>query len=433
MKHLLLISRDQIGERMAGPAIRYWEMAKAFSKHRPVYLLTPNACTLSHPNITVMRSTLKNLKNALKNASAVLAQSISPFEAPLAQTAGVPFILDAYDPMPIENLEFFRFDSMERRFQIMTNSQNDMVFSMQSADFIVCANERQKDLWIGMLLAIGKINPVIYDADPHFKTLIDLVPFGISTEPPVRNGIGLREKLHLREKDKVLLWGGGVWNWFDPLTLIRAVAKLREKRDDIHLVFMGIKHPRDDVPEMQMTRDAIALAKELNLTDRSVHFNFGWRPYHERQNDLLDATCGVSTHFDNAETRFSFRTRLLDCLWSEMPMIVTEGDHFASLVKAQGLGFVVPPKDEQALAEAIEKLVDSESLRLEMKKKIAEAKKHYYWEEVIKPIERFIDQGKAPIPQGIRFSSYIRFTTAFIKERGLLSTLQSIFKKLLNR
>jgi glycosyltransferase involved in cell wall biosynthesis len=433
MKHLLLISRDQIGERMAGPAIRYWEMAKAFSMHRPVYLLTPNACTLSHPNMTVMRLTLKNLKNALKNASALLSQSISPLEAPLAQTAGVPFILDAYDPMPIENLEFFRFDTMDRRFQIMTNSQNDMIFSMQSADFIVCANERQKDLWTGMLLALGKINPVIYDADPHFKTLIDLVPFGISSIPPKKNGIGLREKLHLREKDKVLLWGGGVWNWFDPLTLIRAVAKLREKRDDIHLVFMGIKHPRDDVAEMQMTRDAIALAKQLNLTDRSVHFNFGWRPYDERQNDLLDATCGVSTHFDNAETRFSFRTRLLDCIWSGLPMIVTDGDHFATLVHSQGLGYVVPPKDEQALAEAIEKMVDQEPLRMEMKKKIAEVKQHYYWEEVIKPIERFIDQKKAPVPQGIRLSSYIRFTTAFIKERGVLSTMQTIFKKLLNR
>lgn len=433
MKHLILISRDQIGERMAGPAIRYWEMAKALSCHRPIYLLTPNVCTLSHPNIHVARLTLKNLKNALNNASGIVAQSISPLEAPLAQSAGVPFILDAYDPMPIENLEFFRFDPLNKRFQIMANSQNDMIFSMQTAEFVVCANERQKDLWIGMLLALGKINPLVYDADPHFKTLIDLVPFGISSEPPQKNGMGLREKLHLREKDKVLLWGGGVWNWFDPLTLIRAVAKLREKRDDIHLVFMGIKHPRDDVPEMQMTKEAISLAKQLNLTDRSVHFNFGWRPYHERQNDLLDATCGVSTHFDNAETRFSFRTRLLDCLWSGLPMIVTEGDHFATLVKSQGLGYAVPPKDEQALASAIEDLVDHEPQRQEMKKRIAEIKKHYYWEEVVKPIERFIDQGTARRPQGINLTSYIRFTTAFIKERGLLGTMNSVFKKLMNR
>lgn len=433
MKHLVLISRDSIAERMAGPAIRYWEMAKAISLHRPVHLLTVNECSLTHPNITITQLTLKNLKKALKDAAAVFAQSISPLEAPLAQAAGVPYIFDAYDPMPIETLEFFRFDPLEKRFQIMTNCQNEMIFSMQSADFIVCANERQKDLWTGVLLSLGKINPVIYDADPHFRTLIDLVPFGISSEPPVRNGPGIREKFHLRDKDKVLLWGGGVWNWFDPLTLIRAIALLRKKRDDVHLVFMGIKHPRDEMPEMQMTRNAINLAKELNLTDRSVHFNFGWRPYNERQNDLLDATCGVSTHFDNAETRYSFRTRLLDCLWSGLPMVVTEGDHFASLVKSQKLGFAVPPENVQALADAIEKLIDDEDLIAEMKRNIALVKKDYYWEEVVKPVERFCERVLPIRPQGIRLAPYIRFTTTFVKERGFIGSVKALCRKLLKR
>lgn len=433
MNHLLLISRDHIGECMAGPGIRYWEMAKAFSLHRPVHLLTRNDCSLSHPNITISKLTFKSLRNALKNASAVLSQSISPIEAPLVQAAGVPFIFDAYDPMPIENLEFFRFDSLKQRFRIMSNSQNETLFSMQSADFIVCANERQKDLWLGVLLALGKINPVIYDADPHFKTLIDLVPFGISSTPPKRTGKGIREKFHFREKDKILLWGGGVWNWFDPLTLIRAIASLRAKRDDVHLVFMGIKHPRDDVPEMQMTKEAVELSKQLNLTNRAVHFNFDWKPYNERQNDLLDATCGVSMHFDNAETRFSFRTRLLDCLWSGLPMIVTEGDHFASLVRSHGLGLVVPSQDDNALADAIEKMIDQEDLRAEMQKNIASMKRDYYWEEVIKPIERFCDSDLPLQRRGIRFASYVNYTTAFVKERGLMNAFQTLFKKLLNR
>ena len=30
--------------------------------------------------------------------------------------------------------------------------------------------------------------------------------------------------------DKVILWGGGIYNWFDPLTLIRAVDRLRQRR-----------------------------------------------------------------------------------------------------------------------------------------------------------------------------------------------------------
>lgn len=429
MKHLILIAQDNVGEKMAGPGIRYWEMAKAFSLHRKVYLLTPNDCTLSHPNVTIRRMTFNTLRSLLKDASGVLSQRFPLHEAALIKSYSVPIILDAYDPIPIETLEFFKFDPIKERNRIKANAQNDMIFFMDIADFIVCANERQKDLWTGMLLSLGKITPVIYDKDPQLNSLIDLTPFGISSKPPVKNGLGIREKLHLREKDKVLLWGGGVWNWFDPLTLIDAVALLRTKRDDIHLVFMGINHPNETIPEMKMTKDAVNLAKELNLTDRAVHFRFGWRPYNERQNDLLDATCGVSTHFDNAETRYSFRTRLLDCLWSELPMIVTAGDHFAELIAKEKLGIAVPPQDEKALAEAIEALVDDDLLITGIKKNIRAIKPRYYWEEVIKPIERFLDKNPPVISQGI--TPFVNYTSSLIKSRGLFGTLKTIYKKLL--
>ncbi len=52
--------------------------------------------------------------------------------------------------------------------------------------------------------------------------------------------------------DDVLVWAGGVYDWFDPLTLVRAVARLVEKRPSVRLYFMGMQHPNPDVPPMQM-------------------------------------------------------------------------------------------------------------------------------------------------------------------------------------
>ena len=49
--------------------------------------------------------------------------------------------------------------------------------------------------------------------------------------------------------------------------------------------------------------------------DSKVHFNYDWVPYAERARFLLDADLGVSAHFDTVETRFAFRTRLLDYFW----------------------------------------------------------------------------------------------------------------------
>ena len=47
--------------------------------------------------------------------------------------------------------------------------------------------------------------------------------------------------------DRLLLWGGGIWNWFDPLTVIRAVGRLAEGRSDVKLLFLGLKHPSSAV------------------------------------------------------------------------------------------------------------------------------------------------------------------------------------------
>ena len=83
--------------------------------------------------------------------------------------------------------------------------------------------------------------------------------------------------------DRILLWPGGIWNWFDPLTVIRAVHELSQRRDDVRLFFLGAPAPEPGVPEMAMAgARRVALAEELGLRDRVVFFNFGWVPYAER-------------------------------------------------------------------------------------------------------------------------------------------------------
>ena len=122
---------------------------------------------------------------------------------------------------------------------------------------------------------------------------------------------------------------------------------------------MGMRHPNPDVPPMQMATSARALSEELGLTGKHVFFNDGWVEYAQRQNFLLEATLGVTTHFDSAETRFAFRTRALDYLWAALPVVTTEGDWFAELVAREGLGLTVPPEDPDALAGALNRLLSA--------------------------------------------------------------------------
>ena len=92
---------------------------------------------------------------------------------------------------------------------------------------------------------------------------------------------------------------------------------------------------------MAMAEQAVALAEELGLRDRVVFFNDGWVPYAERGRYLLDADVAVSAHFDDVETRFAFRTRLLDCLWAGLPVVTTRGDTLGDAIVAAGAGRAV--------------------------------------------------------------------------------------------
>jgi glycosyltransferase involved in cell wall biosynthesis len=187
----------------------------------------------------------------------------------------------------------------------------------------------------------------------------------------------------------VILWGGGIYNWFDPLTLLRAVDRLRHERDDVRLFFLGLKHPNPDVPQMRMAVATRELSDALGLTGRYVFFNEEWVDYDDRQNYLLDADLGVSTHLQHVETQFSFRTRILDYLWAGLPIVATSGDTFGSLVPEHGLGLVVPPEDVDALTDALRRLLSDEELAQSCRDSIAAYVPRATWSVALEPLLRF--------------------------------------------
>jgi hypothetical protein len=160
---------------------------------------------------------------------------------------------------------------------------------------------------------------------------------------------------------------------------------------------MGLRHPNPDVPEMQMASDARALAEELGLASKHVFFNDGWVAYKDRENFLLEADIGVTTHFDSAETRFSFRTRALDYLWAGLPVVTTQGDSFAQLVEDEGLGASVPPNDPAALSNALLRLLEVPGRAQACRARVALVRERFRWSVVLEPLDRFCaDPRRAP-------------------------------------
>ena len=184
-----------------------------------------------------------------------------------------------------------------------------------------------------------------------------MVPTGVSTAP-LPPGRPIRERLPaIGEEDEIVLWYGGLWNWVDPVTPVRAMPSLLQRRPGAKLVFLGrtpgVAHEGGEA------RAAHRLAEELGLTGRSVFFLEEIVPYAERGAWLREADCAVSTHVEHLETRFAFRTRVLDFIWARLPVVCTAGDELSALVERDGLGAAVPPGDPEALAAALARVLES--------------------------------------------------------------------------
>ncbi|WP_218619287.1 glycosyltransferase, partial [Paenibacillus sp. P46E] len=186
-----------------------------------------------------------------------------------------------------------------------------------------------------------------------------------------------------------------IWDWLDPETLIKAMAIVKKSRSDIKCFFMGVKPPvgkePDKLKKLQM------MCKELNLED-FVYFN-DWVEYENRSEYLLEADIGISLHENHFETRFAYRTRLLDYIWCGLPIISSEGDVFSDIIEKNNLGSIVKAKNEVEVAEQIIEILE--------KDKSAFYKNHNYskflWSSAVKDLLAFCMDPKRISP---RFSFF---------------------------
>jgi glycosyltransferase involved in cell wall biosynthesis len=452
-QNVLIITGDPIGAKLAGPAIRAWNMALLLSENHSVRLVTftgAEPITAPFEVLFVAAGDDETFAPLEAWADVVVFQGHAMLVFEKLQSTRKIMVVDIYDPMHLEQLEQSRELPRDQWVQQVAEATEVLNEQLSRGDFFLCASERQRLFWLGQLAGQGRLNPQTYENDPDLTGLIDVAPFGLSRVKPLHSRQVLKG-VHpgIALDDKVLLWSGGLYNWFDPQTLIRAVGLLTQTRPGIRLFFQGTKHPHPGVPEMAIVRQSRELASELGLLDSVVFFNASWVDFDDRQNYLLEADIGVSTHHSHIETTFSFRTRILDYLWAELPMVVTEGDHFADLIRRENLGISVPSDDVVALAAALEKVLFDENFRALAKENIRRVRQDYFWDVALEPLTDFVgaahhaaDNGYVPsgksrprvTPHSRRpttgFRHDVRLAVATFKKEGLRSVLAKFAKRL---
>lgn len=395
MTRVLIITGSGLGARMAGPAIRALAMARVLGADGHDVTLATTATlddgfTAEGASVTRLRPGDGRAFAALEARSDVIVfqgHAMEQFPA-LAKTSKV-VVADVYDPMHLEMLEQGREQPRGEWERLVSTRVTLLNQQLTRADFLLCASERQRVLYVGHLASLGRITPATYDGDPHLHGLLALAPFGLDPVPPRSEGPVVRGVVDGIGADaKIALWGGGLYSWFDPKALIRAMHALAQRRPEAKLLFLGTRTP--GVEPMGIVKESIELAEELGALGTSVIFNEDWVPFEQRGAYFLEADAGVSTHHAHIETEFSFRTRILDYLWAGLPMVVTEGDTFADLVRERELGVVVPAGDVIALEVALEKVLCDEEFAAGCRERVAAVREEFAWERTLAPLRAFV-------------------------------------------
>jgi hypothetical protein len=345
---------------------------------------------VTSPNFSVESADRPRFEELERWCDVAIVQGYLLHNVPELRGSKKVMLFDLYDPLHLEALELTRGDAEPERSVNVVNTVRTLEEQLFRGDFFICASDKQRDLWLGFLAALGRVNPKTYADDPTLRRLIDVVPFGLPDEPPRHTRPALRGVVPgIEAGDDVVIWGGGLYDWFDPSTLIRAIDKVRLVRPRIRLYFLGTRHPKPDILESEVALEARRLADTLGLTGTHVFFNEGWVEYHDRQNYLMEADIGVSLHVEHLETMYSFRTRILDYLWTGLPIVATAGDGFAQIIAAQGVGTVVPGRDVEAVVGALVGLLSDPRAREQCRERAGAVAARFRWSVVLEPLMAF--------------------------------------------
>lgn len=383
MPRCLVVTDDPVGERMGGKALRATALAGVLGHHGPTALAAPGG------EMDWSLRDVRALRAAVRGADVVVATPMGPV-AHAALRGARRLIFDLYDPAPLEVAQAYAGASPLRRRLATTLARDAFTAALRDGQHFLCATDRQVDLYLGVLLGLGLLGE---DARERFA----VVPFGLPAALPVAGAPGPRERFPAIGDGPVVLWNGGIWNWLDPVGAVRAVAAVPAAR----LVFMGR-------PPLVAGEDAAALAarreaRERGLLDQRVFFNDDWVPHEQRAAWLLQSSCVLSAHRDHLETRYAFRTRLLDALWTATPIVCTGGDELAELVARDDLGAVAAPGDHAALAGGLRRVLDGGRERYAPR--LAAAAERFRWDSVAEPLVRLIVEGRPAAPLGRRLTA----------------------------
>lgn len=333
MSRVLLLCPEPLGhQHPAGVGIRFIEMARAMrAAGHSVTVLSPDGGAID--GCTALATSPLAIRDASEASDVAVVQGHVANDY-FAHARHIPTVVDLYDPFIVENLHYYATHGP----QVFAHDHSTVVTSLREGDLFLCASSAQRLFYLGMLLAIGRLNPAAYAADARLANLVRIVPFGVPALRP----------LSAKALERPRAFFGGIYDWYAPAIAIEAVRIARTTIPDLTLTFT--KHPNADI-----TPQSVAAATERAVRERGDTFvTFEpWAAYDDRAAYFDRFAIALLTFEPSLETDLAMRTRLFDFLWAGLPVLTSPAPGTDDIVTAHGAGRVIPSNYPADFARAL--------------------------------------------------------------------------------
>jgi glycosyltransferase involved in cell wall biosynthesis len=293
-------------------------------------------------------------------------------------------ILDCYVPIYVE-VSARDSSDFDREYAAFMTDMKYWNKTLLRGDVFLCASAQQKRFYQGVLAAMGRINPITYG-----KQLILEVPYGIHRQEPVVRNRPISALLGDSLARKIL-WFGGIYPWFDLTNLIDAVA-IANRHTPTRLAIVGAKNPFTQHPDfLEKHRQLEAYAQRPELD--GLVFMQDWVHFDDRANWYLDADLVVVVNKRGDENQLSWRTRLVDLTWANVPILTNGGDPLGEELITAGAAARISSLEPTDMARMLVTLLEDPAELARIKARLHSYKKGLFWDVVTQGLAHSIAAG----------------------------------------
>jgi len=276
-------------------------------------------------------------------------------------------------------------------------------------DFLMTAGHREKYYLLGLLAASKKLTHGTHNQN---NPLIHVIPM---TPPPIPPK--LQEKIiDKKPEELILLVAGAFLPWYDYTTFFEALEILCKRgKTNFKVIFMG-GNPRD--PKFEKT--VRKMTETSTLQEKLIYT--GLVPFKQRANYYLSSDVAINIPSTTIEDELSVRTRIVDYMWAQLPIITPAKDEYSQVAVNNGAGFIYEAGNPSSLAQTIETIMTKPEKLEQAKNKTKKLLNTYFnLKDHIAPLESFIEN---PYVDPMRSSPKQISPELFLWMRDILHSLK---------